>query len=72
MGSGHFEFNSINKVAFIRNMQVSVTEQNVYIDLPDPEWAADKPECYPMRPWYSKEWGNYMHYGGPGKSEKCP
>ncbi|KEH20187.1 carboxyl-terminal peptidase [Medicago truncatula] len=72
MGSGHFEFNSINKVAFIRNMQVSVTEQNVYIDLPDPDWAADKPECYPLRPWYNKDWGNYMHYGGPGKSEKCP
>ncbi|RHN41653.1 putative neprosin [Medicago truncatula] len=72
MGSGNFQSLGYRKSAYIRNMQVSVNVKNTWIDLPDPNYAALRPKCYSIRGAYSKKWGNYLYYGGPGHNDNCP
>ncbi|RHN41648.1 putative neprosin [Medicago truncatula] len=71
MGSGHFDSGRFKKAAYIRNMQVAVNSENIWIDLPDPEYGANKPGCYDVRGRYSRNWGNLIFYGGPGRNANC-
>lgn len=73
MGSGHFVIGrGFGRAAFIKKMKVAVTEQNVYIDLPDPDFSSDHPNCYNVKGGFIKDWGSYLYYGGPGYNKNCP
>ncbi|KEH20190.1 carboxyl-terminal peptidase [Medicago truncatula] len=73
MGSGHFvSGRGFGRAAFIKKMKVAVTEQNVYIDLPDPDFSSDHPNCYNVKGGFIKDWGSYLYYGGPGYNKNCP
>ncbi|KAL5063401.1 hypothetical protein RYX36_025138 [Vicia faba] len=71
MGSGHFPEEGFGKAAFIRNMQVIDSDNNL-ISLANPTYLASNPNCYSIQGKSSPNWGNHIYYGGPGKSEKCP
>jgi hypothetical protein len=72
MGSGHFDTEGYGKAAYIRNIQVAVNSPSIWIDLPEPEYTMEKENCYALKGRYSKGWGNYIYFGGPGKNEDCP
>jgi hypothetical protein len=74
MGSGHFDNEGFRKAAYFRNMQVAVpfNAQEVWIDLPRVRYLAGKGNCYSMKGYFGKNWGDYMYYGGPGKNNRCP
>ncbi|KAI5419209.1 hypothetical protein KIW84_043400 [Lathyrus oleraceus] len=71
MGSGQFAQQALGRAAFIRNMKVAVTP-NTYIDLPDPEYLEEKPDCYSIKGGFDKVYESYIFFGGPGRSQKCP
>ncbi|XP_058767840.1 protein neprosin-like [Vicia villosa] len=70
MGSGQFPELGLEVAAFIRNMQVAVTH-DTYIDLPNPEYLEEKPNCYRIKGGFDKSHGSYIFYGGPGRSDIC-
>lgn len=71
MGSGHFAEEGWGKAAYIRNMQVIDSDDNL-IPLANPTYLASNPNCYNIQGKTSPKWGDHIYFGGPGKSEKCP
>ncbi|KAL5063402.1 hypothetical protein RYX36_025139 [Vicia faba] len=71
MGSGHFAEEGFGKAAYIRNMKVIDSDSNL-IPLNKPIFVASNPDCYNIKGNTGSNWGDYMYFGGPGKSDKCP
>ncbi|XP_027192647.2 protein neprosin-like [Cicer arietinum] len=71
MGSGHFAGNGFGKASYFKHMQV-MNFYNKLIPLPNLRLWADKPNCYSIKAGTTNTMGNYIYYGGPGKSAKCP
>ncbi|KAL5063406.1 hypothetical protein RYX36_025143 [Vicia faba] len=71
MGSGHFAEEGFKKAAYIRNMHVIDTYGNL-IPLEKPRYVASNPNCYNIKGKSDSNWGDYIYFGGPGKSDKCP
>ncbi|XP_050872304.1 uncharacterized protein LOC127074928 [Lathyrus oleraceus] len=70
MGSGQFPELGLEVAAFIRNMQVAVAH-DTYVDLPNPQYLEEKPDCYRIKGGFDKYHGSYIFYGGPGRSDIC-
>ncbi|GFP82532.1 hypothetical protein PHJA_000396200, partial [Phtheirospermum japonicum] len=72
MGSGHFPEEGYGKAAYIRNIQVLDSKNNLH-SAPKLTGVFEKPNCYIAGTGStSKTWGNYMFYGGPGgKNPAC-
>jgi len=71
MGSGHFAEEGFRKAAYIRNMQVSGSDNNL-VPLTNLKFTAEQPNCYNIQGGIDDNWGNYFYYGGPGRNAKCP
>ncbi|XP_058763422.1 protein neprosin-like [Vicia villosa] len=71
MGSGHFAEEGYGKAAYIRNMQVIDSDNNL-IPLANPIYLASNPNCYNIQGNTSPKWGDHIYFGGPGRSDKCP
>nr|XP_043613332.1 uncharacterized protein LOC122585277 [Erigeron canadensis] len=71
MGSGHFPNEGFGKAAYARNLEI-VNEDNTLNPVPNLKAIADKPNCYGVKSGYSKTWGNYIFFGGPGNNPNCP
>ncbi|XP_050918087.1 uncharacterized protein LOC127135410 [Lathyrus oleraceus] len=70
MGSGHFPEEGFGKAAYIRNMQVIDSDNNL-IALDNPSYVATNPNCYNIQGKTSPKWGDHIYFGGPGRTHKC-
>lgn len=70
MGSGHFPEEGFGKAAYIRNMQVIDSDNNL-IPLDNPSYVATNPNCYNIQGKTSPKWGDHIYFGGPGRTHKC-
>ncbi|KAL5063407.1 hypothetical protein RYX36_025144, partial [Vicia faba] len=73
MGSGHFAEEGFGKAAYIRNLHVIDSDNNL-TPLENPTYEATNKNCYNIQGNSSGNpvWGDYIYFGGPGKSDKCP
>lgn len=70
MGSGHFPSEGFARAAYFSNLQIVDATNN----LQPPSTLntfAENPGCYSVQNGYTREWGYYFYYGGPGWNENC-
>ncbi|CAO2142889.1 unnamed protein product [Urochloa humidicola] len=71
MGSGHFPEEGLGRAAYIKNIQVIDSSNN--IKLPNGvDLTAERPNCYNVQSSNNSDWGTYIYFGGPGKNPNCP
>ncbi|GKC01810.1 hypothetical protein Tco_0987946 [Tanacetum coccineum] len=70
MGSGHFASEAFGKASYVRNMEL-VDKENHIIPMPSMTLQTERPECYNVQSGYTEAWGNFIFFGGPGKSPDC-
>ncbi|CAN6373653.1 unnamed protein product [Urochloa humidicola] len=71
MGSGHFPEEGLGRAAYIKNIQVVDSSNNIK----SPKGVhliAKQPNCYNVQSGNNSDWGTYIYYGGPGKNPNCP
>ncbi|XP_057427491.1 uncharacterized protein LOC130720806 isoform X2 [Lotus japonicus] len=71
MGSGHFAEDGYGKASYFRNIEI-VDVTNTLRSVQNITTIAETSNCYNIQTSYSKEWGTYFYYGGPGKNPQCP
>ncbi|KAK6646259.1 hypothetical protein PHAVU_L002232 [Phaseolus vulgaris] len=71
MGSGHFAEDGFGKASYFRNLQI-VDMDNSLSSVQSISTLAENTNCYDIKSFYSKEWGTYFYYGGPGNNPQCP
>lgn len=71
MGSGHFPKEGFKKAAYIRNLEV-VDIENRLKPVSNLKLLKDSSNCYDVTSEFSKDWGNYIFFGGPGNNPNCP
>ncbi|PAN42852.1 hypothetical protein PAHAL_8G192300 [Panicum hallii] len=72
MGSGHFPEEGLGRAAYIKNIQVIDSSNN--IKSPNGvHLIAKQPNCYNVQSSNNSDWGTYIYYGGAGgKNPNCP
>ncbi|XP_076928149.1 protein neprosin-like [Bidens hawaiensis] len=70
MGSGHFADEGFGKASYFRNMKV-VDWDNSLLPLTNVHLLADYSNCYDIKSGKNNVWGDYIYYGGPGRSGRC-
>ncbi|XP_076960512.1 protein neprosin-like [Bidens hawaiensis] len=70
MGSGHFADEGFGKASYFRNMKV-VDWDNSLLPLSNVHLLADYSNCYDIKSGKNNVWGDYIYYGGPGRSGRC-
>ncbi|KAM0054813.1 putative neprosin [Helianthus debilis subsp. tardiflorus] len=71
MGSGHFPEEGFGKSSYFRNVQI-VDGSNSLRNPKHIGTFTEQPNCYDVQTGKSKDWGNYIYYGGPGRNPNCP
>ena len=71
MGSGHFPEEGLGRAAYIKNIQVIDSSNN--IKSPNGvHLIAKQPNCYNVQSSNNSDWGTYIYFGGAGKNPNCP
>ncbi|KAL1191403.1 Protein neprosin [Cardamine amara subsp. amara] len=72
MGSGHFAEEGFKKAAYFNNIQYIDTSNHPITPFPQNlEAIVSRPECYNLQVGFSRRWGTYIFYGGPGRNPQC-
>ncbi|KAL5712128.1 hypothetical protein ACHQM5_014328 [Ranunculus cassubicifolius] len=70
MGSGHFADEGFRKSSYFRNLEI-VDVDNSLSSIRGISIMAENTNCYDIKSAYSKDWGTYFYFGGPGKNPQC-
>nr|XP_043614029.1 uncharacterized protein LOC122585979 [Erigeron canadensis] len=71
MGSGHFPTEGFGKAAYARNLEMVGLDDMLH-PVSSFSLIAEKPDCYTAIKGYTKDWGGYIFFGGPGNNPNCP
>ncbi|CAH2065935.1 unnamed protein product [Thlaspi arvense] len=70
MGSGHFPSEGFGKASHFRVVKI-IDTSNVIRDPVRMTTVVSKPTCYNLKNGYSRPWGVFFYYGGPGRNPRC-
>ncbi|XP_058763428.1 protein neprosin-like [Vicia villosa] len=70
MGSGHFPEEGYKRAAHISHINV-LNSNRVWVKPTNPQYYADRPNCYNVKGGIDRNLGTYFFYGGPGKNKNC-
>ncbi|XP_010449271.1 PREDICTED: uncharacterized protein LOC104731544 [Camelina sativa] len=71
MGSGHFPSEGFGKAGHFKTVKII----DMFNGIRDPvkvQTIVSRPTCYNLKTGYSKSWGVFFYYGGPGRNSACP
>ncbi|CAN8254159.1 unnamed protein product [Cochlearia groenlandica] len=71
MGSGHFSSEGYKKASHFEAVEIIDMNDGI-LDPVGIETLVTRPTCYDIKTGYSKPWGFFFHYGGPGRNPNCP
>ncbi|XP_019100986.1 PREDICTED: uncharacterized protein LOC109132954 [Camelina sativa] len=70
MGSGHFPSEGFGKSSHFKAVKI-IDMSNGIRDPVKVQTIVSRPTCYNLKTGYSKSWGVFFYYGGPGRNSAC-